>query len=252
MDQQTHQGTPARDLPGSSPANGTTAKPGKPKKRHWGRRILIGAAALVVLVVAAVALIIKLQPTQPPLALPATAASTPAGPLSGTWQAGPGSVAGFRVAESALGFSNDVVGRTSSVSGALTISGDQVTHAVFRVGLTAIKVSGKTQAQLANSLGTQADPTATIALSGPVTAGSAFASGATITRTAVGQLTMHGVTRPATVTITARRDGTVVQVAGSIPVTFSTWGIRPPGGFGFFGSLADQGIAEFYLVLHRE
>jgi hypothetical protein len=69
-------------------------------------------------------LFIKLQPTQPPLALPAAPASAPAGPLSGTWQAAPWSVAGFRVQESALGFSNDVVGRTSSVSGAaLTISG---------------------------------------------------------------------------------------------------------------------------------
>jgi len=246
MDHQTHQGAPARIPPGRLPA-----KPSRPRKRHWGRWILISAAALVVLLVAAVALFIKLQPTQPPLALPAGPASAPAGPLSGTWQAAPGSVAGFRVQESALGFSNDVVGRTSSVSGTLTISGGQVTHAVFRVELTAITVNGKTQPQVANSLGTQADPTATFTLSGPVTAGTTFASGATITRTAAGQLTMHGVTRPATVTITGRRDGTAIQLAGSIPVSFSAWGIRPPGGLGFFGSLADHGIAEFLLILHR-
>jgi polyisoprenoid-binding protein YceI len=227
-------------------------RPGDPRqKRHWGRWILISAAALVVLVVAAVALFIKLQPAQPPLALPATPASAPAGPLSGTWQAVPGSVAGFRVEESALGFSNDVTGRTSSVSGALTISGAQVTHAVFRVALTTITVNGKTQPQVADSLGTQADPTATFALSGPVTAGTAFADGATITRTAIGQLTIHGLTRPATVTITGRRDGTSIQVTGSIPVSFSVWGIQPPGGLGFLGSIANHGIAEFFLVLHR-
>jgi hypothetical protein len=122
---------------------------------------------------------------------------------------------------------------------------------VFRVELTTIMVSGKTQPQVANSLGTQADPTATFVLSGPVTAGTAFASGATITRMAAGQLTMHGVTRPAAVTITGRRDGTAIQVAGSIPVSFPVWGIRPPGGLAFFGSLADHGIAEFLLILHR-
>jgi len=237
---KTHGGTPV------------SVSPGDPRqKRHWGRWILISAAALVVLIVAAVALFIKLQPAQPPLALPATPVSAPAGSLSGTWQAAPGSVAGFRVEESALGFSNDVTGRTGSVSGALTISGTQVTHAVFRVALTTIRVNGKTQPQVADSLGTQADPTATFALSGPMTAGTAFADGATITRTAAGQLTLHGVTRPATVTITGRRDGTSIQVAGSIPVSFPAWGIRPPGGLGFFGSIADHGIAEFFLVLRR-
>jgi hypothetical protein len=45
--------------------------------------------------------------------------------------------------------------------------------------------------------------------------------------------------------------GSAIQVAGSIPVSFSAWGIQPPGGLGFFGSLADHGIAEFLLVLHR-
>jgi polyisoprenoid-binding protein YceI len=227
-------------------------RPGDPrKKRHWGRWILISVAGLVVLVVAAVALFIKLLPTQPPLALAATPASAPAGPLSGTWQAAPGSVAGFRVQVSALGFSSDVVGRTNSVSGTLTISGGQVTHAVFRVDLAAITVSGKTQPQVANSLGTRANPTATFALGGPLTAGTAFASGATITRTAAGQLTLHGVTRPATVTISGRRNGTAIQVAGAIPVSFSAWGIQPPAGLGFLGSVADHGVAEFLLVLHR-
>jgi hypothetical protein len=29
------------------------------------------------------------------------------------------------------------------------------------------------------------------------------------------------------------------------------WGIKGPGGFGFLGSLADHGMAEFLIVLHR-
>jgi hypothetical protein len=63
---------------------------------------------------------------------------------------------------------------------------------------------------------------------------------------------MHGTAKPVTVTIRARRDGTAMQLAGSIPVAFPEWAIRGPGGYGFLGSLADQGIAEFLLVLHHQ
>ena len=41
-----------------------------------------------------------------------------------------------------------------------------------------------------------------------------------------------------TVSVSVRRDGTTLQVAGSIPVTFLAWHIKAPGGFGFLGSLA--------------
>jgi hypothetical protein len=46
-------------------------------------------------------------------------------------------------------------------------------------------------------------------------------------------------------------DGTALQVAGSIPVTFSTWDITGPSGYGFLASLANHGVAEFLLILHR-
>jgi hypothetical protein len=59
------------------------------------------------------------------------------------------------------------------------------------------------------------------------------------------------VSRPVTVTISCRRDGSALQGAGSIPVAFPGWGIKGPTGFGPFGSLADHGIAEFRLVLQR-
>ena len=47
-------------------------------------------------------------------------------------------------------------------------------------------------------------------------------------------------------------DGSWTVAAGSIPVTFSAWHIKGPGGFGFLGSLADHGTAEFLLTLNRE
>lgn len=186
------------------------------------------------------------------LALPTARAAAPSGPLGGTWDASSGSVAGFRVQESALGFSNNVVGRTSAVTGAIVVAGGQITSARFRVDLTTITVNGKAQPQFATSLGTRDHPVATFTLSDPVALSSAFTSGAVITVRVTGYLAMHGVSRQVTATISARRDGSALQAAGSIPVAFSRWDIEGPAGFGFLGSLADHGVAEFLLVLHRQ
>jgi polyisoprenoid-binding protein YceI len=240
MTSQAEPGTPARNAPVSSP-----------RKRHWWRWVLASAAALVAVAVAAVALFITSQPVPPPLALPTARADTPTGPLGGTWAAGPGSVAGFRVRETALGFSSDVVGRTHAVTGTMAISGEQATQARFRIGLATVTVNGKTQPQFAASLDTRAYPVASFTLTRPVTLAPGFASGATTTTAATGQLTMRGNSHRVTVTISFRRDGPELQAAGSFPVAFSGWGIKEPGGFGPFGSLADHGIAEFRLVLHR-
>lgn len=139
------------------------------------------------------------------------AASPPSGPAGGTWQVAAGSVAGFRVPESALGFSNDVVGRTTAVSGAIIISGDRVTSAALRIALIGIKVSGKAQPQLGSSLSTRRFPAATFTLTRPVTLGAAFASGATVTTTAVGELTMNGTAHLVQVTLSGRRDGPLLQ-----------------------------------------
>jgi hypothetical protein len=63
------------------------------------------------------------------------------------------------------------------------------------------------------------------------------------------ELVLRGTARMTTVTISAGRRGPELQIAGSIPVTFSRWGTEPPAGSGILGSLADHGIAEFLLVL---
>ncbi len=232
-------------------ANHVPLKPAR--KRHWWRWILGGVVALAALAVLAVGLFIKLGPTAPPLALPTARTSAPAGPIDGTWDVVAGSIAGFRVHESAVGFSNDVVGRTNAVTGSIVVAGDRVTGATFRIGLASIKVSGKTQPQFAKSLGTQEYPDATFTLAHPVPLGSAFASGATVTVTAPGHLTMHGASHLVTVTVSGRRDGPALQAAGSIPVAFAHWGIvGPRGGLGFLGSLANHGVAEFLLLLHRQ
>jgi len=223
------------------------AKP--PRRRHWWRWILGGVVALVVLAVAATGAVIELTPGPVPLALPKDAAA-PSGALDGTWRVTTGSVAGFRVRETVIGFSNDVTGRTGDVTGTAVVTGAQVAHATFQVSLDAITVDGKArQPQLVQSLDTAAHPVATVTLTRPVPLPAAFSSGATVTRTAAVALTLNGTTRPVMVTLSARRDGTAIEAAGSLPVAFADFGITGPRGYGVFGSLASNGTAEFLLIL---
>jgi polyisoprenoid-binding protein YceI len=227
------------------------AKP--PRRRHWRRWALGSVLALVVLAVVAVIAVVKLTPAPAPLALPTDAAAVPAGQLDGAWQVTQGTLAGFRVRESILGVGNDVTGRTGDVTGTMVVTGAEVSRATFRVSLNAITVDGKArQPQLVESLGTAAHPFATVTVAGPVPLTAAFSMGDTVTRTAAAALTLNGIIRTVTMTLSARRDGTTIQVAGWLPVTFADFGIKGPGGYGFFGSLANNGTAEFLLILRPQ
>jgi hypothetical protein len=221
------------------------------RRRHWWRWTLGAVSLVLVLVAVGLVGVIKAAPTPSGLVLPTAPARTAVGPLDGAWQVAPGSAAGFRVPETTLGISNDTVGRTSAVTGTASISGSQVNPATFRIDLTTVKVSGKTQPQFAKSLNTLHHPIASLTLTRPVTLSSGFAGGGTVTAIAVGALAMNGVSHAVTFTLSARRDGAGLQAAGSIPVAFSDWGIQGPRGYGFIGSLANHGFAEFLVVLHR-
>ena len=231
----------------------STARPpgGSPRRHHWWRWILGGVAVLLVLIVAGAAAAVKLQPSPAPLALPTGTPAAPAGPLAGRWQVAAGSMAGFRVQETIIGMSNEVGGNTNTVTGAVALAGNRVTSGSFGINLTMITVGGKKQPQFAASLDAGRYPDATVTLARPVPLNAAFAAGRTVTMTAPAELTLHGTTRPVTVTLTARRDGAALQAAGTIPVTFGNWGIKQPTGYGPIGSLASHGTAEFVLVLHR-
>ncbi len=187
----------------------------------------------------------------PPLSLPAIAAETPAGPLDGRWAATSGSIAGFRVDQVFLGMHAAVVGRTTVVSGTVDVADGQVTGGSFTVDLTSLTVNGKPQPQIAISLGTATQPIATIQLDAPVTVPGGLAEGGVVAMTASGSLTLRGARHEVSISMVARRNGSTVEVVGSMPVAFADWGIAGPTGYGDLGSLADHGVAEFLLVLEH-
>jgi polyisoprenoid-binding protein YceI len=221
------------------------------KRRHWVRWALVSVAALVVVIVAVTVLAIRAQTAPAPLALPSTAAP-PLGPVDGTWQATTGSVAGFRVQQTVLGMTADVVGRTTDVTGTVVISGGQVTSASLTIKLLSLTSGRRPVApQFAISLDTAEHSNATAQLTEPVPLAEGFAAGAVTNVSASGQLTLRGVTRSITAALAVRRDAARIRVAGSVPIAFANYGLDRPKGYGAFGSLADHGTAEFLLVLRQ-
>ena len=58
-------------MPHMSLRSGQELRAKPPRRRHWLRWVLGGVLTLIVLIVVAAVVVIKLQPSQPPLALPA-------------------------------------------------------------------------------------------------------------------------------------------------------------------------------------
>ena len=214
------------------------------------RRVVIGVVVLLVLALAGTAAAVKLQPVPGALALPATSVA-PTGVLEGTWTVGPGSVAGFRITQTVIALSSDVVGRTTGLTGTATVTTGQVTGADVEVDLRGLTSGGKPAPQFTKGLDTDRYPTATIRVTRPIPLDPSFTTGATITASAAGQLTLHGVARPVTVPLQARRSGDTLLVTGRFPVSFADHRITHPGGIPVLGDLDDHGVAEFLLVLHR-
>jgi polyisoprenoid-binding protein YceI len=231
-------------------------------RRRRGIRIaiVVAAAAIVAVVVVPFVYIHFVQGEAPaPLSLngsgapPAPTGSTPtssaatASTVPGQWSVTQGSVVGYRVNEILFGQSNEAVGRTDQITGSLTVEGTSITAASFAVDMTTVRSDESRRDEQFNGriMETATFPTATFELTEPIALGSAPKNGKTITASATGDLTLHGVTNSVTFDVQARRDGNAVKIVGSIPVTFADYGISNPS----FGPVTtqDHGVLEFSL-----
>jgi polyisoprenoid-binding protein YceI len=187
----------------------------------------------------------------------ATANTAASGTVAGTWTAGSGSVVGYRVNEVLLGQNATAVGRTTSVTGHLTISGTTATAASFSVPMATVH-SDKSQRddQFDNRImDVSRYPTGTFTLTSPIDLAPVPASGVIKSYTAHGKLTLHGTTRAVTFTLTAehsaaKNGGAQIEVAGQIPVLFSDYNIQNPS-LGGFVTTQDHGLLEFLLVFTK-
>ena len=235
------------------------------RPRHW-LRWLIGAVVVLAVLAAAGPFIyihffngstpsaLTLSPSASPSSASSTASANTAvsGSVAGIWTAGSGSVVGYRVNEVLLGQNATAVGRSTSVTGHLTIAGTTATAASFSVPMATVH-SDKSQRddQFDNRImDVSRYPTGTFTLTSPIDLAPLPATGVVRSYTAHGKLTLHGTTRAVTVTLTAERTGSQIKVSGTIPVLFSDYNIQNPS-FAGFVTTQDHGLLEFLLVFSR-
>ena len=242
------------------------------RRRRWTRWLIGGVAVIVVLVVGGPFVYIHFieGKAPPPLSISTettpTTAGTSAGAagtgsttttagaadvsttgVAGTWKISTGSLAGYRIKETLFGQSNTAVGRTSAITGSITITGTEVGAGQFTVDMTKVKSdeSERDNQFQGRIMDTASFPTATFTLTQPIQLGTIPADGTTITAQATGKLMMHGTTRVVTFPVMARLSGSTIAVSGSIPITFADYNIPSPS----FGPVStdNHGTLEFLL-----
>ena len=163
-----------------------------------------------------------------------------------------GTFVGFRVNEelSAIG-SSTAVGRTPEVTGSIAIEGTELTAATFDANMTAITTNeSRRDDRVRSALATSQFPTATFVLSEPVDLGAAVENGGPVSVTAVGDLTIKGVTQTVSIPLEAQLTGDTVVVVGSMEITFADYGVEVPSAPVVL-SADDHGILEVQLLLNR-
>ena len=233
-------------------------------KRRWKWLLLIVPVSLVVLVSAGTFVYIHFIAPDPAPKLTfstATTASassdagdpalTAAGAIDGTWKVVDGSKVQYRIKETLNGQSNEATGDDTAITGQLAIGGTTVSSASFSVDMKEFSSDeaqrdGQFQNRIMN---TSKFPTATFELTAPIELTAIPDDLVQVTVKATGELTLHGTTKTVTFDLLARRNGARIEVNGTIPVTFSDYGINNPSGGP--ASVGNNGDLEFLLVLTK-
>jgi polyisoprenoid-binding protein YceI len=175
--------------------------------------------------------------------------SDPSG-VSGSWRPTSDSTVGYRVKEVLFGQDNTAVGRTNKVTGTMTIDGTAVSAVTLTVDMNSV---ASDQARRDNQfkgriMDTSTYPMATFKLTQPINLAN-VADGSTVNANAVGQLTLRGTTKTVTIPVKAKRNGSKLEVNGTLPVTFADWSIPSPS----FGPVTteDHGELELLVVFER-
>lgn len=180
-------------------------------------------------------------------------ASTPG--LAGTWtpDSTKDNFLGYRVVEELARVGTaTAVGRTSGVTGTVTLTETQVTAATITADLTKLKSDNNMRdGQLRNqAIETSKFPNATFVLAAPMALPANLAGGQAAAVTLTGKLTLHGVTKDISVPAKAQlKDGSLV-IVGSIDIKFADYDIEKPRGASVL-SIEDHGVMELQLILKK-
>jgi polyisoprenoid-binding protein YceI len=208
--------------------------------RRSGLAILVLSVSLAASAAAAPGAALAQTASASPETVPAAADAS----LDGTWTVDPtigsfdygagdfsGSWVGYRVQEELAGVGGvEAVGRTPDVTGTITLSGTTLTGADLIADLTTLQSDQSMRDGQLGRQGIQTDqfPTATFVLTEPIELGALPAEGESISVTAVGDLTIHGVTNNVSIPLVAVQVADVIGVAGSLTFTWDEFGMEQP------------------------
>jgi polyisoprenoid-binding protein YceI len=162
-----------------------------------------------------------------------------------------GSFVGYRIDEELASIgATTAVGRTSEVTGTVSMQGTTVTAATFEANLQALASdeSRRDNALRNQALETDVYPTATFVLSEPIELGEPLADGAILSVVARGELTVHGVTQIVELPLEAQYTGGVLVVVGSLDISLEDYGIDQPSAPAVV-SVSDTATLELQLML---
>lgn len=244
----------------------------KPRRRIRLWHVIVAVVAVSVAAIAATYFLFFTGDSPPPLTLstPAstsasTGAQAPASTatsettLAGEWAVGTSSTAGYRVREklAQLPAQSDAVGRTSAITGAITVSGTSqltvATDATFDVDVTKLASNQTMRDNRIRTIGLETNrfPTATFVSSAPIQLPASASSGQSVKAEVTGDLTVHGVTKRVTIPLDAQLNGGRIEVVGSLSFPFSDFGMTAPN-IGGFVTVENTATLEFQLFFDKK
>jgi len=149
---------------------------------------------------------------------------------------------------------SDAVGRTSQITGGATITGSAgaltISAASFTVNVESLTSDQSMRDSHIQTLGLESAqfPHATFVLSSPVTLPTNATSGAEISVSLRGALTIHGVTKTVSIPVQARLTGSQIEVVGAITFPWGEFGMQAPN-IGGFVTVDGTATMEFDLFL---
>jgi polyisoprenoid-binding protein YceI len=233
-----------------------------------GKLVVAGVVLLVLALGGGYLLFAARTSDSPPPATLGRASSSAGGEATGTTQAGAAatpdgtwrvsddgsSYVGYRVKEQLafLDSPNEAVGRSTAVTGTMTVAGDTVEQVRIEADLTRLTSDESRRDNAIRQRGLESErfPTATLELAEPIRLAAPPAQGQEVRGTGKARLTVHGVTREVDLDLRGRWTGSTIQVVGQLPVKMTDFQIQPPR-FGPVVSIEDSLAVDINLVFER-
>jgi polyisoprenoid-binding protein YceI len=241
--------------------------PGNPSGKRIAAIAVGGAVTLIVVAFLLVYFVIFPTSSPKPFKLTTTTAASSAvtSPASastitagGRWSVAAGSQAGYRVREKLafLPAQSDAVGRTSSITGEITLTESNgtitISTASFDVAVNTLKSDRSMRDEKIHEIGLESNryPTATFVLSSPLKLATSAVTGHVTRAPVTGVLTIHGTSKTVTIPVEFSLAGSMLLTAGSITFPWSEFGMSAPS-IGGFVNVTETATMEFDLRLRR-